>query len=158
NVVVWIHPADDIFATGSFWDTGKVPTPNQTAEIELLPGLTDLTVTITQSTTVGGLIIGTGVTLDILPGALLTVLHGIQNAGTMVPGFRTSVPVFLTGSGTVTGGAADPILITAAQTGATFVNSGNTIVGTGTIGTGDGALTFINQAGIIDATPLAEGD
>ena len=44
-------------------------------------------------------------------------------------------------------------------TGATLVNVNNTIIGSGTIGQGDGALTLVNgSSGTIEATPLVAGD
>ncbi len=54
------------------------------------------------------------------------------------------------------GPTAENLIVGVAGTGATLVNVNNTIIGSGTIGQGDGTLTLINGAnGTIEATPLA---
>jgi len=165
NVVTWISPSSDFFQIGSDWDTGNVPTASNTVVINVPSNAVSspLIVTINQSQTVGGLIIGPGVILEIIGGATLTAANQIQNAGIIEfvdPTLSISGTLFLSGGGMVAmpgvSGSTDNTanLIIAAKAGSTLVNVNNTIIGgNATIGQGDGALSLVNQAGgTIEAT------
>src|SRR5262249_783058 len=66
-----------LFVIGPNWDTGRAPTASQTAEILPVPGApSPMIVTLSGSGIVGGLIIGSGVILQIADGGTLTVAHG----------------------------------------------------------------------------------
>ena len=170
TVVVWISPlSGQPFQTPSDWNIGAVPNTTDIVEI-FVPTVTPpvslpFTVIVDQSASVGGLVLGPGVVLDVDGGAVLTVFNGISGAGTLElddPTLSIDGKVTLSGGGKIDmlGLAANNVISGVPHTGATLININDTIEGTGTIGnSGDGVLTLVNQkTGTIDATPLQAGD
>ncbi len=170
TIVVWISPlSGESFQMGSDWNIGAVPNATDLVEI-FVPTATPplplpFTVILDQSASVGGLVLGPGVILDVEGGAVLTVQKGISGAGTLElddPTLAINGTVTLSGGGKIDmlGLAAANVISGVPLTAATLINISDTIEGTGTIGhSGDGALTLVNQkTGTIDATPLQTGD
>jgi FecR protein len=158
----WVGQSNGPWGSSANW-SGGVPTGQQTAEIDQ-----PVTVTLNQSESAGGLVIGPGAILDIVSGGSLTVASGISNSGIIEldssggdPILSINGQVFLLDGGEIEmlGSAASNMIIGVASTGATLVNVNNTIIGSGTIGQGDGNLTLVNgSAGTIEAKPLLGTD
>ncbi len=165
TTVEWSSPSSGTWETASNWSSNSVPgTPGvpDTVEIEQ-----PIKVTLGTSETVASVVVGTGAILNIVDGGSL-VVSGIQNAGLIQlnssgadPTLAIDGTVLLVGGGELKmlGPTADNLIYGVASTSATLVNVDNTIIGSGTIGQGDGELTLINGfAGIIAASPLLVTD
>ena len=96
NIVIWASSSSGAWETGPDWNVGTAPAALDTAEINVPPGATPpLTVYINTSETVGSLLVGPGVILDIESGGSLTISNGsISIAATSM--------VETTGSGSLT--------------------------------------------------------
>ena len=132
-----------------------MPTGQQTVEI-LLP----VNVTLSDATTAGALVIGAGSILEIGPGGSLTVAGNMDNAGTIIlddPFLIYSGMATLTGGGTIEMIGPTTLNVITGAPGTVLTNVDNTIIGSGSIGQGDGHLTFVNE-GTVNATPLQAGD
>ncbi len=142
------------------WDDGAPPLPIQNVIIDYNGNPTKVTFDTTAS--ILGLTIQAGAILNIVGGSL-TVTETINNAGLIEinssgvdPTLAISGNILLDDGGAIwlrpppsPNPAANMIIGVGAST---LTNVNNTIFGSGTIGTGDGALTLVNDAaGTIDA-------
>jgi len=84
NIVIWTFPSSGPWEQSADWNSNTVPGAKNTVEIFEQVSGQPLTVTLDQPATVNNLIIGPGVTLDIVSGGLLTVLNGLDDSGTIV--------------------------------------------------------------------------
>jgi len=163
TTIDWNSQSSGTWETGSDWLGGNVPAATGSVEINL-----PVTVTIDESETIASLVIGPSSTLDIVVGGTLVIANGISNAGVIEinssgadPTLKIDGTVYLLDGGEIEmlGSAASNLIIGVPGTGATLVNVDNTIIGTGTIGQGDGNLTLVNGAdGLIEAKPLLPTD
>ena len=157
--VDWIAPGDGYWGTDTNWSIYLVPMPQDTVEIN-----TPFVVTMRTADTISGLTIGATSTLSIVTGGNLTVANAIASSGLIQlndPTLQIYGALQLSGGGTMQmeGPTAGNLILGVAGTGATLTNVDNTIIGSGTIGQGDGNLTFVNDAGgTVEATPLLAGD
>src|ERR1700722_13582979 len=148
TVVIWIVSAPGNWSTGSNWLGGAQPTSPQEVEI-LIP----VKVTADGNDSAAGLVIVSGATVNIISGATLTILDFIHGAGTVQLNSPGSDPtlaidgtVSLVGGGMITmiGAPGEDNILGVPGKGALLINIDYTIEGTGTIGGGDGNLTFEN--------------
>jgi hypothetical protein len=148
TVVIWIVSAPGKWSTGSNWLGGAQPTSPQEVEI-LIP----VKVTADGNDSAAGLVIVGGATVNVISGATLTIYDFIHGAGTIQLNSSGSDPtlaidgaVTLVGGGTIKmiGTPGEDKIIGVPGTGALLINVDYTIEGTGTIGGGDGNLTFEN--------------
>ena len=133
--------------------------------------LTAATIFVTDNESANGLGIGPGGTLDLVSGSSLTLANSVAGLGTVEldgtggdPMLALSGTVFLLGPDpTVAAGGeillngptANNLIIGVAGTDAKLINVQDTIIGSGTIGQGDGNLTLVNGVeGTINATGL----
>jgi len=154
--VNWVSPTSGAWDAGGNWNTFAPPAPQDAVDIG-----TPVKVTLDTPATIAGLTIGSAAILNIVGGGYLTVSNSINNSGTIQinstgvdPTLAIDGAVFMQGGGRVlmAGPTAEISIIGVPGTGATLANADNTIIGTGTIGQGDGALTLTNGAdGIIAA-------
>ena len=161
--IAWQSALNGTWETGSDWTGGGAPGTSQGAEIDL-----PVKVTIDEAEAVASLIIGASATLNIISNGALTVSNGISNSGLIEINSSGSDPtlaingtVYLLDSGKIEmlGATAENLITGVPGSGATLVNVNNTIIGSGTIGQGDGALTLVNgSAGLIEAKPLLATD
>ena len=151
GVVEWIAATGGNWNGAGNWSDGIPPDAVSAVEI-----LTAVTVTVTGAVAANGLTLVAGATLDIESGASLTIANSIQGPGTVDLDSSGSDPtlaidgaVTLQGGGTIemTGGSGDNI-IGVSGSHAQLTNVSDTITGAGTIGSGDGRLTLINDATI----------
>src|SRR3984885_1829408 len=148
TVVIWIVSAPGNWSTGSNWLGGAQPTSPQEVEI-LIP----VKVTADGNDSAAGLVIVSGATVNIISGATLTILDFIHGGGTIQLNSTGSDPtlaidgtVSLVGGGTINmiGTPGEDNILGVPGKGALLINIDYTIEGTGTIGGGDGNLTFEN--------------
>ena len=149
----WNMPGD--------WSGDVVPGAGDTAKIE-----NAVKVTVNDDETVDNLVLAAGAILNIVDHGKLTVLVSIDNAGLIElnssgadPTLAINGIVTLSGGGTIEmlvsgeeSGNAGVDLIAGVGTNSKLINLDNLIIGTGTIGQGNG-LTLVND-GTIDATGL----
>ena len=164
----WVGASPGPFNSSPNWSQG-VPTGTESVVINAPQGFTGLfTVTVADSEAAASLTLGANVILDILTGGSFTVASGISNSGEVLldssggdPVLMINGTVFLLDGGTIQmqGAAASNMIIGVGGTNATLVNVNNTIIGTGSIGQGDGNLHFTNGSlGVVEAQPLLAGD
>src|SRR5579862_7230017 len=148
TVVIWVASSPGKWSTGSNWLGGAQPTSPQEVEI-----LTPIKVTADGNDSAAGLVIVSGATVNIISGATLTILDFIHGGGTIQLNSSGSDPtlaihgtVSLVGGGTINmiGTPGEDNILGVPGTGALLLNIDYTIEGTGTIGGGDGNLTFQN--------------
>jgi probable HAF family extracellular repeat protein len=166
-IVFWTGANTGDWNAASNWSDVVVPTSFSAIEI-----LMAATVFVTDAETANGLDLGPGATLEIGSGGFLAVSNLIAGPGTLELNAGGADPT-LAINGAVslaTGvpGSNGTILLTGAPSGdnaivgvasttnpAVLTNVDFIITGAGTIGTGDGNLTLINEAGgAINATGL----
>ena len=163
SIVTWTSPVSGTWETGSNWSDLSTPAAPQYVNIAQ-----PVKVTVEGSESADGLRIGAGAILNLTSGATLEVSQGIADFGTLQINSSGSDPtlaingtVYLLNSGklAMVGPTDENLIIGVAGTDAKLVNVNNTIIGSGTIGQGDGALTLINgKNGTIEATPLLASD
>ena len=148
TVVIWTASSPGVWSRGSNWLGGEQPTSPQEVEI-----LTPIKVTADGNDSAAGLVIVSGATVNIVSGATLTIYDFIHGGGTIQLNSSGSDPtlaihgaVSLVGGGTINmiGTAGEDNILGVPGTGALLINVDYTIEGTGTIGGGDGNLTFEN--------------
>jgi archaellum component FlaF (FlaF/FlaG flagellin family) len=148
TVVIWIASSPGVWSRGSNWLGGEQPTSPQEVEI-----LTPIKVTADGNDSAAGLVIVSGATVNIVSGATLTILDFIHGGGTIQLNSSGSDPtlaidgaVSLVGGGTINmiGTAGEDKILGVPGSHALLINVDYTIEGTGTIGGGDGNLTFEN--------------
>ncbi len=154
--VDWISPTSGAWEAGANWNTFVPPAPQDAVDINA-----PVKVTLDTPAIIAGLTIGSAAILNIVGGGYLTVSSSIDNSGTIQlnstgvdPTLAIDGTVFMEGGGRVlmAGPTAEILIVAVPGTGADLANADNTIVGSGTIGQGDGALTLTNGAdGIIAA-------
>jgi large repetitive protein len=164
----WVGGAPGQFNAAPNWSDG-VPNGAQPIVIDAPQGFVGpFAVTISDSEAVASLVLGANVILDIVGGGAFTVASGISNFGAVLldssggdPVLKINGTVDLLDGGTIQmqGPAAGNMILGVAGTHATLVNVDNTIIGSGSIGQGDGNLQFTNGGGgIVEAKPLLAGD
>ena len=151
TTVIWISPSSGTWETGQNWSTQAVPPATDTVQINL-----PLTVIVNAPESVASLVVGAGAIVDIVSGGALTITTAIDNNGLVKINSSGTDPT-LSIKGTVqlldggqiemVGPATQNMILGVAGSGATLVNVNNTIVGSGTIGQGDRALTLVNDSG-----------
>jgi fibronectin-binding autotransporter adhesin len=155
TVVIWIAGGSGPWSSGPSWLGGAPPTSPQEVEI-----LNPVKVTTDGADSAAGLIINAGATLNIVSGTSFTIYDFIHGGGTIALNSSGSDPtlfvhggVTLVGGGTIKmlGPTGEDNILGVSGTGAALVNVDYTIEGTGTIGGGDGNLTFENF-GIVNAS------
>jgi fibronectin-binding autotransporter adhesin len=148
TVVIWVASSPGKWSTGSNWLGGAQPTSPQEVEI-----LTPIKVTADGNDSAAGLVIVTGATVNIISGATLTILDFIHGGGTIQlnstgtdPTLAIDGAVTLVGGGTIkmVGTPGEDNILGVPGTHAFLINVDYTIEGIGTIGGGDGNLTFQN--------------
>ena len=163
STVTWISATGGSWEGASNWSDGLVPLGWENVDI-LLP----IKVGVDGAEEVASLVLGAGAILNIISGGTLTVANGISNSGVIQinssgadPTLKINGAVYLLDGGKIEmlGAAAENLITGVPGSGATLVNVDNTIIGSGTIGQGDGALTLVNgSAGLIEAKPLLATD
>ena len=163
STVTWISATGGSWEGASNWSDGLVPLGWENVDI-LLP----IKVGVDGAEEVASLVLGAGAILNIISGGTLTVANGISNSGLIEINSSGSDPtlaingtVYLLDGGKIEmlGATAENLITGVPGSGATLVNVNNTIIGSGTIGQGDGALTLVNgSAGLIEAKPLLATD
>jgi hypothetical protein len=148
TVVIWTASASGSWSSGPNWLGGEPPTSPQEVEI-----LNPVKVTTDGADSAAGLLINPGATLNIVSGTSFTIYDFIHGGGTIQLNGTGSDPtlfvhgtVSLVGGGTIKmlGPAGEDNILGVPGTGALLLNIDYTIEGTGTIGGGDGNLTFEN--------------
>jgi hypothetical protein len=148
TVVIWIATSPGKWSHGSNWLGGEQPTSPQEVEI-----LVPIKVTADGNDSAAGLVIVGGATVNIISGATLTILDFIHGGGTIQLNSSGSDPtlaidgaVSLVGGGIINmiGTPGEDNIVGVPGTHAVLINIDFTIEGTGTIGGGDGNLTFEN--------------
>ena len=163
SVVTWVASSSGTWNDAGNWNVNGVPSAGDTVQITK-----PLKVTVNGSETASSLVLGTGAVLNIVDGGSLTLTQQIANSGTLQlnssgadPTLAIQGTVDLLNGGTINllGPTAQNMIVGVAGTHATLVNVNNIIVGSGTIGSGDGELTLTNgSAGTIEAEPRGTGD
>ena len=148
TVVIWTASASGSWSSGPNWLGGLPPTSPEEVEI-----LNPVKVTTDGADSAAGLVINPGATLNIVSGTSFTIYDFIHGGGTIQLNGTGSDPtlfvhgtVSLVGGGTIKmlGPAGEDNILGVPGTGALLLNIDYTIEGTGTIGGGDGNLTFEN--------------
>ena len=148
TVVIWIAGGNGPWSRGPSWLGGAPPIVPQEVEI-----LTPVKVTTDGSDAAAGLVVATGAILNIVSGTSFTIFDFIHGGGTIAINSSGSDPtlfihggVSLVGGGTIKmlGPFGEDNILGVPGTGAVLINVDYTIQGTGTIGGGDGNLTFEN--------------
>ena len=148
TIVIWVTANSGPWSAGPNWLGGSPPTSPQEVEI-----LNPVKVTTDGADSAAGLVINPGATLNIVSGTSFTIYDFIHGAGTVALNSSGSDPtlfihgaVSLVGGGTIKmlGPTGEDNILGVSGTGAVLVNIDYTIEGTGTIGGGDGILTFEN--------------
>jgi hypothetical protein len=148
TIVIWITANSGPWSAGPNWLGGAPPTSPQEVEI-----LNPVKVTTDGADSAAGLVINPGATLNIVSGTSFTIYDFIHGGGTIQLNGTGSDPalfihgtVNLVGGGTIKmlGPAGEDNILGVPGTGAVLLNIDYTIEGTGTIGGGDGNLTFEN--------------
>jgi fibronectin-binding autotransporter adhesin len=148
TVVIWTASASGSWGTGPVWLGGALPTSPEEVEI-----LNPVKVTTDGADSAAGLVVAAGATLNIVSGTSFTIYDFIQGGGTIQLNGTGSDPtlfvhgtVSLVGGGTIKmlGPAGEDNILGVPGTGALLLNIDYTIEGAGTIGGGDGNLTFEN--------------
>ncbi len=154
TVVIWVAGGNGPWSSGPSWLGGAPPTSPQEVEI-----LNPVKVTTDGADSAAGLVINAGAILNIVSGTSFTIYDFIHGGGTIALNSSGSDPtLFIHGGVTLAGGGTIKMLGPSGEdnilgvpgTGAVLVNVDYTIEGTGTIGGGDGNLTFQNF-GIVNA-------
>ena len=154
TVVIWTAGGSGPWSSGPSWLGGAPPTSPQEVEI-----LNPVKVTTDGADSAAGLVINAGAILNIVSGTSFTIYDFIHGGGTIALNSSGSDPtLFIHGGVTLAGGGTIKMLgpfgedniLGVPGTGAVLVNVDYTIEGTGTIGGGDGNLTFQNF-GIVNA-------
>src|ERR1700730_374175 len=154
TIVIWVTANSGPWSAGPNWLGGAPPTSPQEVEI-----LNPVKVTTDGADSAAGLGVSAGAVLNIVSGTSFTIYDFIHGAGTIAinssgsdPTLFIHGPVSLAGGGTIKmlGPAGEDNILGVPGTGAVLVNVDYTIEGTGTIGGGDGLLTFENF-GIVNA-------
>ena len=154
TVVIWIAGGNGPWSSGPSWLGGAPPIVPQEVEI-----LNPVKVTTDGADAAAGLVVNAGAILNIVSGTSFTIYDFIHGAGTIALNSSGADPtlfihggVSLVGGGTIKmlGPAGEDNILGVAGTGALLLNIDYTIEGTGTIGGGDGNLTFENF-GIVNA-------
>ena len=163
SVVTWTSPVSGTWETAGDWSDLSTPAAPQYVDIAQ-----PVKVTVEGSESADGLRIGAGAILNLASGATLEVSQGIADFGTLQINSSGSDPklaingtVYLLNNGklALVGPTGENLIVGVAGTDAKLVNVNNTIIGSGTIGQGDGALTLVNgKNGTIEATPLLVSD
>ena len=158
--VIWDSSSSGTWPTSSSWNDGAPPLPIQNVIIDNNDNPTK--VTFDTNASILGLTIEAGAILNLVGGSL-TVTEATANYGLIEINSSGVDPTFaITGNISLLGGGeiwlrppplpnpgANMIIAVGPST---LTNVDNTIFGSGTIGTGDGALTLVNDAaGTIDA-------
>jgi hypothetical protein len=147
-VVIWTGGSGN-FDQAPIWDTGLVPS----GPISVIKIPNPVTVKVTDPHSANGLQFVAGATLEIVSGGSFTIFHYIQGAGTVELNSTTSDPtlaidgvVTLSGGGIIQmiGTPGDDNIVGIPGSSALLLNVDYIIEGTGTIGGGDGNLTFEN--------------
>src|SRR5580704_7852569 len=154
TVVIWIAGGNGPWSSGPSWLGGAPPIVPQEVEI-----LNPVKVTTDGADAAAGLVVNAGAILNIVSGTSFTIYDFIHGAGTIALNSSGADPtLFIHGGVTLVGGGTIKMLgpvgedniLGVAGTGALLLNIDYTIEGTGTIGGGDGNLTFENF-GIVNA-------
>ena len=163
STVIWTSPVSGTWETGANWNDSIPPSAPEYVNIN-----EPVKVTVEGTESADGLRIASGAILNIASGATLEVSQGIADFGTLQINSSGSDPtlaingtVYLLNGGklALVGPTDQNLIIGVAGTDATLVNVNNTIIGSGTIGQGDGALTLVNgKNGTIEAKPLGATD
>ena len=163
STVIWTSPVSGTWETGTNWNNSIPPSAPEYVNIN-----EPVKVTVEGTESADGLRIASGAILNIASGATLEVSQGIADFGTLQinssgadPTLAINGTVYLLNGGklALVGPTDQNLIIGVAGTDATLVNVNNTIIGSGTIGQGDGALTLINgRNGTIEARPLGATD
>ena len=158
--MTWTSPVSGTWETGTNWNDFIRRRRREYVNIT-----EPVKVTVEGTESADGLRIGAGAILNIASGATLEVSQGIADFGTLQINSSGSDPtlaingtVYLLNGGklALVGPTDENLIIGVAGTGATLVNVNNTIIGSGTIGQGDGALTLVNgKNGTIEANAAA---
>ena len=151
TVVIWIANGSGLWNSGQFWLGGSPPSSPQEV---IIPDHHVLTkVTTVGADSAAGLEVDNNSVLNIVSGTSFTIYDFIHGAGTVQLNASGSDPTLfihgavpLVGGGTIKmiGTPGDNYILGAPGTGAVLINVDYTIEGTGTIGGGDGLLTFEN--------------
>ena len=157
TVVIWIANSSGLWNSSQFWLGGSAPSSPQEV---IIPDHHVLTkVTTVGANSAAGLEVDNNSVLNIVSGTSFTIYDFIHGAGTVQLNASGSDPTLfihgavpLVGGGTIKmiGTPGDNYILGAPGTGAVLINVDYTIEGTGTIGGGDGNLTFENF-GIVNA-------
>src|SRR5580704_10269230 len=148
TVVIWIAGGNGPWSSGPSWLGGAPPIVPQEVEI-----LNPVKVTTDGADAAAGLVVNAGAILNIVSGTSFTIYDFIHGTGTVALNSSGSDPtLFIHGGVTLVGGGTIKMLgptgedniLGAPGTGAVLINIDYTIEGTGTIGGGDGNLTFEN--------------
>ena len=163
STVIWTSPVSGTWETGSNWNDSIPPSAPEYVNIN-----EPVKVTVVGTESAYGLRIASGAILNIASGATLEVSQGIADFGTLQINSSGSDPtlaingtVYLLNGGrlALVGPTDQNLIVGVAGTNATLVNVNNTIIGSGTIGQSDGALTLVNgKNGTIEAKPLGATD
>ena len=147
TVVIWIASGDGSWSSGPAWLGGGPPSSPQEV---IIP---NYKVTTDGANSAAGLVVGATGILNIVSGTSFTIYDFIHGAGMVELNASGSDPtlfihgaVSLVGGGTIKmiGTAGEDYIFGVAGTHALLINVDYTIEGTGTIGGGDGNLTFEN--------------
>src|SRR5580700_3332254 len=148
TIVIWIAANNGPWSAGPSWLGGAPPTSPQEVEI-----LNPVKVTTDGADSAAGLVVSAGAILNIVSGTSFTIYDFIHGAGTIALNSSGSDPtlfihgaVSLVGGGTIKmlGPVGEDNILGVPGTGALLINIDYTIEGNGTIGGGDGNLTFEN--------------
>ena len=161
--VNWTSQSSGTWETAANWSDLTTPAAPEFVSIN-----SPVKVTIAAAESASGLLIIDGAIVNVISGGALELSNGISNYGTFQlnssgadPTLAINGTVYLLDSGKLQllGPTASNLIIGVSGTGATLDNVGNTIIGSGTIGRGDGQLTLVNgAAGTIEAKPLGGAD
>src|ERR1700728_313585 len=166
STVIWTSSNSGTWPTPISWNDGSAPLAVQIVKIPDPDPTNPVTVTLVDSAAASGLVLGAGAVSNIA-GGTFTISNTIDNAGQIeINGAGGDPTLAISGTVLVLGGGeielqppvpANPAannIVGVPNTHATLTNVDNTIIGSGTIGTGDGSLTLVNG---VDGTIEAAG-
>ena len=162
-IVNWTSTSNGTWEAPANWSDLSAPAAPQFVNIK-----TSVKVTLDKHESASGLLIVNGAIVNVVSGGALELFNEIANYGTFQlnssgadPTLAINGTVYLLDGGRfqLLGPTAANLIVGVSGTGATLVNVDNIIIGSGTIGQGDGHLTLINGAdGTIEAKPLGGAD
>ena len=155
NIIIWTSSSPGTWETAPNWNADAVPTVQDIVEINVLPTVTSLPlmVTVDEPESVGSLVVGAGVVLDIIGpnGSLIVSNASITNAGM----------IEVTSGGTLT---IDPSMLTNSglleANGATLNLTDDIVTNTGTVEAAAAGIINLKDTTIDGGTVLtaAAGD